>query len=172
MFVHERAMVHPNAKIGEDSKIWANASIRENAIIGSNTIIGENVYIGPGVLIGNNVKIQNGAQIYDPAVVEDGVFVGPGAILTNDRHPRAINPNGLPKSNEDWNRVGVIVRYGASIGAGAICVAPIIVGEWAMVAAGAVVVESVEANQLVAGIPARNIGEVTKNGLHNSKFDA
>jgi acetyltransferase-like isoleucine patch superfamily enzyme len=128
------------------------------------------VYVGPGVIIGAQCKIQNNAQLFEPAVIEDGVFVGPGAILTNDRYPRAITPDAKLKSADDWNPVRVHVEFGASIGAGAICVAPIRIGKWSMIAAGSVVTTDVQPFQLVAGIPARAVGWVGPAGLQLSKI--
>jgi acetyltransferase-like isoleucine patch superfamily enzyme len=153
------------AIIGSGTKVWENSQIRENAIIGSDCTIARNVYIGPGVKIGNSVKIQNNTLIYEPALIEDGVFIGPGAIFTNDLHPRAINHDGFKKTEEDWNKEGVIVEYGASIGAGAICIAPVKIGKWSMVAAGSIVTKDVLAFALVAGVPAKQIGWVGKSGV-------
>lgn len=153
------------AIIGSGTKVWENSQVRENAIIGDNSTIARNVYVGPGVKIGNSVKIQNNALIYEPALIEDGVFIGPGAIFTNDLHPRAINHDGSKKTEEDWNKEGVIVEYGASIGAGAICIAPVKIGKWSMVAAGSVVTKDVLAFALVAGVPAKQIGWVGKSGV-------
>lgn len=115
------------------------------------------MYIGPSVVIGDNCKIQNNALIYEPAVLEDGVFVGPGAILTNDKNPRAINVDGSLKEKGDWDAVGVHLEAGASVGAGAVCVAPLRIGSWALVGAGSVVIHSVSAQTIVAGNPARTV---------------
>lgn len=158
------AIIGKKVIVGEGSKIWANAQIREEASIGRNCIIGKNVYIGSSVQIGDNCKIQNSALIYEPASLESGVFVGPGVIFTNDHNPRAVNPDGTLKSAQDWNATGVKVRTGASIGAGAICVAPVVIGEWSLVAAGAVVTKDVPNYALVAGSPAKQKGWVGKAG--------
>ncbi len=157
--------IDERASIGSGTKVWENSKIREDAIIGKDCNIGRNVYFGPGVKIGNNVKIQNNALIYEPAIVEDGVFIGPGVIFTNDLHPRAITHDGKKKTEEDWNKEGVVVEYGASIGAGAICVAPVKIGKWAMIAAGSVVTKEVLDFSLVAGVPAKQIGWVGKSGV-------
>lgn len=163
--IHELACVESGTEIGEGVKIWANVHIRSGASLGENTIVGEGAYIGKGVSIGKNSKIQNNALIYEPAVIGNGVFVGPGAILTNDQFPRAVSPDELLKDANDWNPVGVIVDNGASIGAGAICVAPVKIGEWSVVGAGAVVVRDVPPFSLVVGSPARQIGWVGKAGV-------
>jgi UDP-2-acetamido-3-amino-2,3-dideoxy-glucuronate N-acetyltransferase len=157
--------IDERAIIGLGTKVWENSKIREDAIIGNGCNIGRNIYIGPGVKIGNNVKIQNNALIYEPAIVSDGVFIGPGVIFTNDLHPRAITHDGKKKTEEDWNKEGVTVEYGASIGAGAICVAPVRIGKWAMIASGSVVTKDVLDFSLVAGVPAKQIGWVGKSGV-------
>ena len=157
--------IDKRAIIGIGTKVWENSQIRENVNIGKDCNIGRNVYVGSGVKIGNNVKIQNNALIYEPAIVADGVFIGPGVIFTNDLHPRAITNDGLKKTEEDWNKEGVTVEYGASIGAGAICVAPVKIGKWAMIAAGSVVTKDVLDFSLVAGVPAKQIGWVGKFGV-------
>ena len=137
------ADVAENAVIGDGSKIWHLAQVREGVVLGRNCIVSRGAYVGPGVVIGNNVKIQNYALVYEPARVEDGVFVGPAAVFTNDHFPRSVNPDGSLKCGHDWEPVGVTVLEGASIGARAVCVAPVTIGRWAMVAAGATVVRDV-----------------------------
>jgi len=122
------------------------------------------VYVDSDVCIGDNVKIQNGASIYHGATLEDGVFVGPHACLTNDKLPRAITPDGRLKRDDDWEVGRTLVQYGASIGAGAILVAGVTVGCWAMVGAGAVVTKDVVPYGLVVGNPARLIGFVCMCG--------
>ena len=164
-FLDPKAIVEGDVSIDPGVKIWGYAHIRSQAKIGENSIIGSNAYVGSGVLIGDNCKIQNAAQLFEPCTLESGVFVGPGAILTNDLNPRAVNPDFSLKSSNDWTATGVIVRRGASIGAGAVCVAPVEIGSWAMIAAGAVVVENVADFSLVAGVPAKRIGWVGKSGF-------
>lgn len=163
--IHSTSDVSEKAAIGGNVVIWANTQVREYASIGSNTSIGIGVYVGPGVEIGQNCKIQNHALIYEPAKLGDGVFVGPGVIFTNDKLPRAITPSGKIKNSNDWVAEGVEVGFGASVGAGSICVAPVRVGEWAVIAAGSVVVKEVLSYELVAGVPARHIGWVSESGI-------
>lgn len=163
--VVESADVADTAIIGEGSSIWHLAQVREGAVLGANCIVGRGAYVGTGVLMGDNCKVQNYALLYEPAILGDGVFVGPAVVLTNDTYPRAINPDGSPKSARDWDPVGVTIRRGAAIGARATCVAPVTIGEWATVAAGAVVVKDVPAHALVAGVPARRIGWVGTAGV-------
>lgn len=160
----EPARIHQRAGIGANTSVWPQTAIREDARIGDNCIIGRAVYVDVGVIIGDRCKIQDGALLYSPAVVEDGVFIGPGAILTNDTHPRAINPDGSLKDSSDWDKQGVVVRKGASVGAGAIVMPGITVGRWSMIGAGAVVIEDVPDHALVVGVPARLVGWVGKSG--------
>ena len=163
--VVETADVSLDAVIGEGSSVWHLAQVREQARIGKNCIIGRGAYIGTGVVMGDGCKVQNYALVYEPAVLEDGVFVGPSVVFTNDHFPRAINVDGTPKSAHDWEPVGVTVRRGASIGARAVCVAPVTIGAWATVAAGAVVVKDVPSYALMVGVPARRIGWVGEAGV-------
>jgi acetyltransferase-like isoleucine patch superfamily enzyme len=126
--------------------------------------VGRGAYVGPGVRIGDHVKLQNYALVYEPAELADGVFVGPAAVLTNDYYPRAVDPEGRLKGGGDWEPVAVRVAEGASLGARSVCVAPVHVGRWALVAAGAVVTRDVPDFALVAGVPARRIGWVGRAG--------
>ena len=158
------ADIDPRARLGEGTSVWHLAQIREDAEIGVGCIIGRGVYIGPGVRLGQRCKVQNYALVYEPAWLDDGVFVGPAAVFTNDRYPRAVKPDGSIKTAGEWESAGVTVRYGASIGAGAVCVAPVNVGRWAVVAAGSVVVADVPDFALVAGVPARFVRWVGRAG--------
>jgi acetyltransferase-like isoleucine patch superfamily enzyme len=162
--VAESADVADDARIGEGSSVWHLAQVREGAVLGRGCVIGRGAYIGTGVTLGENCKVQNYALVYEPAELADGVFIGPAVVLTNDTYPRAVNPDGSLKSADDWHAVGVTIRRGAAIGARAVCVAPVTIGEWSTVAAGAVVTKDVPAHALVAGVPARRIGWVGKAG--------
>ncbi|MGI8310916.1 acyltransferase [Saccharopolyspora hattusasensis] len=124
------------------------------------------------VYIGHNVKIQNYALIYHPAELGDGVFVGPGAVLTNDAYPRAVDPTGTPLDASGWTPVGVTVLEGASLGAQSVCVAPVVIGRWALVGAGAVVVRDVPDFAIMVGNPARRIGWVSRAGVRLQAEDA
>lgn len=139
--------------------------MREDAVVGANCNIGRGAYVGPGARLGDNVKLQNYALVYEPAQLGDGVFIGPAAVLTNDEYPRAVTPEGRRKTGDDWHAVGVVVGEGASIGARAVCVAPVTVGRWALVAAGAVVTKDVPDFALVVGVPARRVGWVGRAGV-------
>ena len=162
--VADSADVDPRASLGAGTRVWHLAQVREDAVVGTDCIIGRGAYIGPGVHVGDRCKIQNHALVYEPAVLEDGAFVGPAVVLTNDYYPRAVNPDGSLKSADDWHQVGVTVRTGASLGARSVCVAPVTVGRWALVAAGSVVTADVPDFALVAGVPARRIRWVGRAG--------
>jgi UDP-2-acetamido-3-amino-2,3-dideoxy-glucuronate N-acetyltransferase len=162
--IAETADVDPRAQIAEGTSIWHLAQVREGAVIGANCVIGRGAYIDHGVHVGDNSKIQNSALIYAPAALGKGVFIGPGAILTNDLYPRAVGPDETLKSAADWTPQGVVVEDGASVGAGVIIRPGVTIGAWAMVAAGAVVTADVPAFALVVGVPARRIGWVGKSG--------
>jgi bifunctional N-acetylglucosamine-1-phosphate-uridyltransferase/glucosamine-1-phosphate-acetyltransferase GlmU-like protein len=158
------ASVASSASVGEGTRVWGLAQVRERAVLGANCIVGRGAYVGPGVQVGDAVKIQNLAQLHEPAQVASGAFIGPAAVLTNDEFPRAVNPDGSSKSATDWKPVGVLVEEGASIGANAVCVAPVRIGRWALVGAGSTVVDDVADFALVVGTPARRVGWVGKAG--------
>ena len=160
MRIHPTAEVAETAEVGSNTSIWHYAQIRSRVRIGQNCILGKGAYVDEDVLIGDNVKIQNRASIYKDCVIEDGVFIGPHACFTNDMHPRAINPDGSLKSAQDWHPGRTIVRYGASIGAGAIILPGMTIGRFALVGAGAVVTRAVADHALVVGNPARLVGHV------------
>jgi acetyltransferase-like isoleucine patch superfamily enzyme len=161
----DTADVDDRAVIGTGSSVWHLAQVREEAVVGRNCIVGRGAYVGTGVQIGDNVKIQNYALVYEPAVLESGVFIGPAVVLTNDHYPRSVNPDGTLKSGHDWELVGVTIKEGASIGARTVCVAPVTIGRWALVAAGSTVVKDVPDFALVVGSPARRIRWVGKAGV-------
>ncbi len=162
--VHPTAEVSPQAILGEGCRIWHHAQVREGARLGNYCIIGKGVYIDAGVIIGDHVKIQNYASVYQGVMLEDGVFVGPHVCFTNDRKPRAINPDGSLKSADDWVLNHTLVKRGAALGANAVIVCGITIGAWAMVGAGSVVTQDVPDYGLVWGNPARLHGFVCPCG--------
>jgi acetyltransferase-like isoleucine patch superfamily enzyme len=162
--IHPTADVSPKATIGHGTKVWHQAQIREGVYIGPNCIIGKGVYVDFGVSIGANSKLQNGVYVYHGATVEDGVFLGPGVILTNDKSPRAINPDGSLKSDADWQISPIHIKRGASLGAGSIVLPGVTIGEFAMIGAGAVVTRDVPPHGLVYGSPGRLHGYVCRCG--------
>jgi UDP-2-acetamido-3-amino-2,3-dideoxy-glucuronate N-acetyltransferase len=162
--IHNSAEIDPSVQLGGGTSVWQHAHIREGATVGENCTIGRGAYVGAGVTIGSSSKIQNYALIYEPAQLGVGVFVGPGAVLTNDQYPRAVKPDLSEKTSSDWAPVGVSVAEGASIGARAVCVAPVRVGRWSLVAAGSVVIRDVLDFELVGGNPAKNLGWVGRAG--------
>lgn len=159
------ADVDPSATIGRGSAVWHLAQVREHAVLGEHCILGRGAYIGPGVRVGDRVKVQNYALVYEPAVLEDEVFVGPAAVLTNDLYPRSADVSGRLKRDGDWTAEGVTIRRGASVGARAVIVPGRTVGRYALVAAGAVVTRDVPDFALVAGVPARRVGWVGRAGV-------
>jgi UDP-2-acetamido-3-amino-2,3-dideoxy-glucuronate N-acetyltransferase len=164
IYIHPTADVSPKATLGAGTKVWHQAQVREGAVLGCNCILGKGAYVDFGVQIGDNVKIQNRASIYHGVTLESGVFVGPHVVFTNDKMPRAINPDGSLKSDDDWELGRILVREGASLGAGAIIVAGVTIGRFALVGAGAVVTKDVPDHGLVYGNPARLAGYVCSCG--------
>ena len=162
--VHETADLEPDVSVGPGTSIWHRAQIRTGARIGSDCVIGRDAFIDEGVVLGDRVKVQNLALVYHGVTVADGVFIGPGAILTNDRYPRAVTATGELARAADWQVSPIHLRQGCSIGAGAVVVAGVNVGAWATVGAGAVVTRHVPSHALVAGSPARRIGWVCSCG--------
>lgn len=163
--IAETAIVSESAEIGKGTSVWHFAQIREGVKIGQNCVISKGVYIDTNVELGENVKVQNNAQIFSPARIEDGVFIGPGVILTNDKAPRAVTEKGNLKSESDWSKAGVTILTGASIGAGTICVAPVTLGEWCMIGAGSVVTHDTLPFGLYVGSPAKRISWIGKAGV-------
>lgn len=157
-FVHESSYIDEDVEIGEGTKIWHFCHIQSGARIGKHCSLGQNVNISNRVKIGNNVKIQNNVSVYEGVELEDGVFCGPSCVFTNDLTPRAE----FPKGSAGYKKT--LVKHGASIGANATIVCGHTIGEYAMVAAGAVVTKDVPAYTLVAGVPAEEVAMVDKRG--------
>ena len=162
--IHETADVSKSATIGNDVKIWHHAHVREDVVIGDNCILAEKVYVDKGVVIGNNCKIQNRSSLYHGSVLGNGVFIGPHCVLTNDRYPRAINNDGSVKSDSDWEEGKIMIREGASLGAGVIVLPGVTIGKYALIGAGTVVVRDVPDYGLVYGNRGELRGYVCKCG--------
>lgn len=157
-FVHPTAIVDDGAKIGKGTKIWHFVHVCKDAIIGENCIFGHCAYVDAGVKIGNNCKFQNNVNVYHGVTIGDNVFVGPNATFTNDMYPRA-------EIWDDSRLVKTEVKDGVSIGAGAVIICGITLGEYCVVGAGAVVTKDVPPYSLVVGNPARVIKKVGKEGI-------
>lgn len=157
-FIHESSYIDEGVEIGENTKIWHFCHVQKGAKIGKNCVVGQNVNISKNVKIGDYVKIQNNVSIYEGVELEDGVFCGPSCVFTNDLTPRAEYPKGSHAYKK------TLVKRGASIGANATILCGHIIGAYAMIAAGAVVTKDVPDFVLVAGVPARQIGRITKEG--------
>jgi acetyltransferase-like isoleucine patch superfamily enzyme len=156
VFIHPLAVVDDGAQIGKGTKVWHFAHVRGTAVVGQNCILGKGVYIDAEVKIGSNVKIQNGVSVYQGVTVEDDVFLGPHMTFTNDMYPRAFG--------ELWEVSKTLVKRGASIGAHAVIICNITLGEYCMIGSGAVVTKDVPAHGLVVGNPARIVGFACKCG--------
>ena len=148
-FVHESSYIDDDVEIGEGTKIWHFCHIQKGARIGKNCSLGQNVNVSNHVIIGNNVKIQNNVSVYEGVELEDGVFCGPSCVFTNDLTPRAE----FPKGSTGYKKT--LVKHGASIGANATIVCGNTIGEYAMVAAGAVVTKNTEPYGIYVGVPAK-----------------
>jgi len=158
-FKHDTAIIDEGAYIGEGTKVWHFSHVCGRSEIGKNCSLGQNVFIANHVTIGDGVKIQNNVSIYEGVTLEDYVFCGPSMVFTNVRTPRSAFPRN---TSDDYHRT--IVKKGASIGANATVVCGVTVGEWAFIAAGAVVTRDVTPYALYAGVPARRIGWVCECG--------
>jgi acetyltransferase-like isoleucine patch superfamily enzyme len=163
-FVHDPALVEGGAIIGPDARVWHHAQVRTRATIGARCILGKGVFVDFDVAIGDDSKLQNYACVYHGVTLGRGVFVGPHAVFTNDRRPRATDPSFAPLRDGDWEVGETSVGDGAAIGANATILPGITIGRWAMIGAGSVVTRDVPAFALVAGSPARFLGWVCACG--------
>jgi UDP-2-acetamido-3-amino-2,3-dideoxy-glucuronate N-acetyltransferase len=160
---HESAYVDQPCTIGAGTKIWHFAHVMKGASIGNNCVLGQNTLVSPNVRIGNNVKIQNNVAVYTGTEIEDDVFLGPSCVLTNVTNPRSqVNRQSLYEKT--------LIRRGATIGANATVVCGITLGRYAFIAAGAVVAKDVPDYALMAGVPAKHIGWMSRHG-HKLQFD-
>jgi acetyltransferase-like isoleucine patch superfamily enzyme len=158
--VHPAAEVEGDVSIGARTRVWAHSHLRRGSLVGSDCNVGEGVLIDLDVSLGSRCKVQNHALLYRGSSIADDVFIGPSVCLTNDRFPRASNPDGGLKGIEDWTVSGVDIERGASLGAHVVVIGGCRIHAWAMVGAGSVVHGDVEAHALVVGNPARQIGWV------------
>jgi UDP-2-acetamido-3-amino-2,3-dideoxy-glucuronate N-acetyltransferase len=155
--VHSTAIVDVGAEIGEGSRIWHWVHISSKARIGKDCSFGQNVFVGNSVVIGNNCKIQNNVSVYDNVTLEDDVFCGPSMVFTN-----VYNPRSAVSRKEEYRNT--VVKRGATLGANSTVVCGTTVGEYAFVAAGAVVNRDIKPYALVAGVPAKQIGWMSQFG--------
>jgi len=157
IFVHESSYVDDGAELGEGTKIWHFSHVLKGSRLGRSCVVGQNVMIGPDVTVGDNCKIQNNVSLYKGVELEDGVFCGPSSVFTN-----VLNPRAEVERKDEFHRT--LVRRGATIGANATIVCGNELGEYCLIAAGAVVTKPVPAFALMAGVPARRIGWVSRAG--------
>ncbi|WP_323592772.1 acyltransferase [Aliarcobacter butzleri] len=162
-FAHESSFVDENVTIGDDTKIWHFSHILSGSNIGNNCSFGQNCVVGPKVNIGNGVKVQNNISIYEGVEVEDDVFLGPSMVFTNVTNPRAFIVR-----REEFKKT--LLKKGCSIGANATIVCGVTIGEYALIGSGTVVNKDVKPFALMVGVPARQIGWVSKAG-NTLKFD-
>ena len=156
-FIHETAIVEESTFIGAGTKIWQWCHLAGNVKVGKNCIFGQNIYVGDGVEIGNNVKVQNNVSVYSGVTLEDDVFCGPSIVFTN-----VINPRATVNKKNEFKKT--LVKKGASIGANATIICGTTIGEYAFIAAGAVVTKDVKDFALVMGNPAKQVGWIDING--------
>lgn len=162
--IHPSAIVDAGAQIGEGTHVWHFSHVCAGARIGAGCSLGQNVFVGNDVVIGRGVKIQNNVSVYDAVTLEDEVFCGPSVVFTNVHNPRAA-----VSRKSEYRRT--LVQRGATLGANATIVCGVTVGEYAFVGAGAVVTKNVPAHALMAGVPARRIGWMSRHG-ERLAFDA
>jgi len=156
-FVHPTAIVDEGAVLGEGCRVWHFVHISAQARIGAGCSFGQNVFVGNDVSIGNNVKVQNNVSIYDAVTLEDDVFCGPSMVFTN-----VYNPRSAVIRKAEYRKT--LVKKGATLGANCTLVCGITIGEYAFVGAGAVVNKSLPAHALAVGVPARQIGWMSRFG--------
>ena len=156
-FAHESAYVDSDVSIGDNTKIWHFSHVLSQTTIGSNCSFGQNCVVGPKVTIGNGVKVQNNISIYEGVEVEDDVFLGPSMVFTN-----VINPRSFIVRREEFKKT--LLKKGCSIGANATVVCGVTIGEYALIGSGAVINKDVKPYALMVGVPAKQIGWVSKAG--------
>lgn len=155
--IHPTAIIDPGAVVGATSRVWHWVHVSTGAVIGERCSLGQNVYIGNRVVIGNNVKIQNNVSVYDNVTLEDDVFCGPSMVFTNVYNPRSA----ITRKDEYRD---TLVRRGATLGANCTIICGVTIGEYAFIGAGSVVNRDVGAFALMVGVPARQIGWMSRFG--------
>ncbi len=163
-FAHPSAIIDEGAQIGENTKIWHFCHVMGSAKIGNACNIGQNVYVDQNVIIGNGVKIQNNVSVYANVTVEDDCFLGPSMVFTN-----VINPRAFIERKSEF--LPTTVKKGCSIGANATIVCGVTLGQYSFIGAGAVITKDVPDFALMVGVPAKQIGWVSKNG-HKLEFNS
>ncbi|MEA3490569.1 MAG: acyltransferase [Campylobacterota bacterium] len=156
-FVHKSAYIDDGVAIGEGTKIWHFSHILSYTTIGTNCSFGQNCVVGPKVTIGDGVKVQNNISIYEGVEIEDDVFLGPSMVFTN-----VINPRAFIQRREEFQKT--LLKKGCSIGANVTVVCGVTIGEYALIGSGAVVNRDVKPYALMVGVPARQIGWVSRAG--------
>lgn len=156
-FAHPSSYVDENVTIGDNTKIWHFSHILSESIIGENCSFGQNCVVGPKVTIGNGVKVQNNVSVYEGVECEDDVFLGPSMVFTN-----VINPRAFIMRRDEFKKT--LLKRGCSVGANATIVCGITIGEYALIGSGAVVNRDVKPYALMVGVPARQIGWVSRAG--------
>lgn len=164
VYIHPSAYADEGCRIGENTKVWHFCHIMPKAVIGKNCSLGQNVFVANNVVIGDNAKIQNNVSLYEGVICEDDVFLGPSMVFTN-----VINPRSGVERKSEYKKT--LVKKGATVGANATIVCGTTLGEYCFIAAGAVVNRDVPAFALIAGVPGRQIGWMSKMG-HRLHFDA
>jgi UDP-2-acetamido-3-amino-2,3-dideoxy-glucuronate N-acetyltransferase len=165
IFIHESAYVDQPCQIGDGTKIWHFSHVMKNAVIGKGCNLGQNVFVASNVILGNNVKIQNNVSVYEGCILEDDVFCGPSCVFTNVTNPRSqINRRGAYEKT--------VVRRGATLGANCTVVCGINIGRYAFIAAGAVVTHELPDYALAMGVPARQVGWMSRHGHRLLDLDA
>ncbi|MEQ0560707.1 phosphopantetheine-binding protein [Amycolatopsis sp. NEAU-NG30] len=162
-FIHPSAELGTGARVGDGSRIWRRVQLADGVQVGNQCTLGTAVHLGPGTRVGDRVKIQNTAQVFG-ATIHDEVLLCPGVLIIEDRTPRAVTPAGLPQTTADWTPQPVTVGRGATIGAAAVLLPGVHIGEHAMVAAHTVVDHDVPPHALVAGNPHQHVGWVCRCG--------
>lgn len=157
LLIHPSAIIDRGATLGAGTRVWHFSHVCAGARIGAGCALGQNVYVGNAAVIGNNVRIQNNVSVYDAVTIEDDVFCGPSMVFTNVHNPRAA------VARKDQYRA-TLVQRGASIGANATVVCGVTIGAYALIGAGAVVTRDVAEFAVMAGVPARRIGWISRYG--------